>query len=166
MTEELIHQIDEWLTQNRPDYYALLQPGASSELLDTFEGQFKLKLPTAFRLLYQWRDGQSQDSFDPLLFNLTFMPLKTVFEHKQMLDGMIGTEFNDPDWWRRDWVPILENGGGDYMCLDLGGFQTGKAGQLLWHDHEDAEREIVHPDIDDFLNDLIQRMKTGTLELD
>lgn len=165
MTTELIEQVEKWLRENRPDYYASLQPGASSEALGRFERTFDLKLTDSFRMLYQWRDGQDKDSFDPLLFNLTFMPLKLVIEHKQILDGMIGTEFDDPDWWNRDWIPFLENGGGDFLCLDVGGFQTGNAGQILWHDHEDAEREIIHSDIDAFLSDLLQRMTTGNLEL-
>ena len=165
MTEELIRQIDKWLNENRPDYYANLRLGASSETLEGIERQLDIQFTASFRTLYQWGDGQLKDSFDPLLLNLTFMPLEVIVEHKQILDGMIETEFDDPDWWHRDWVPFLENGGGDFLCLDLGGFQTGNAGQILWHDHEDAEREIIHSDINDFLNDLLQRMATDTLEL-
>jgi cell wall assembly regulator SMI1 len=100
-----------------------------------------------------------------LLLNLTFMPLEAVIESKDMLDGMIGTEFLEPDWWRRDWVPFLENGGGDLLCLDAGGFETGNVGQVLWFDHGDADREIIHASIDDFCIDLLNRMSTGMLEL-
>lgn len=165
MTTDLIDRIDQWLRENRPPYYSTLRPGASAEALDAAERQLGVTFPQSLRALYRWRDGQRRDSFDPLLLNLTFMPLEAVIENKLMLDGMIGTEFTEPDWWRRDWVPFLENGGGDLLCVDLGGFGTGNAGQVLWFDHETAEREIIHQSIDDFCADLLHRMSTGSLEL-
>jgi cell wall assembly regulator SMI1 len=46
--ETLIERVDRWLKANRPDYYALLQPGAAHAALDAFEMRVSLRLPAAF----------------------------------------------------------------------------------------------------------------------
>jgi len=47
MAEALIGRLDRWLAANRPDYYSLLQPGATDADLDVFEAQFTLVLQAA-----------------------------------------------------------------------------------------------------------------------
>ena len=70
-------------------------------------------------MLYQWRNGQRLDCFASLEYNRMFMPLEDAASTKRLLDGMIGKDFERPNWWRKEWVPFLSNGGGDYLCLDL-----------------------------------------------
>src|SRR5437879_6492766 len=94
MVEELIGRMDRWLAANRPDYYALLQPGATDAELDVFEARFSLKLPAAFRELYRWRSGQDPMSSAPLQGNRSFCTLEEVASTKDMLDGMIGYDFD------------------------------------------------------------------------
>jgi cell wall assembly regulator SMI1 len=49
MVEPLLGRLERWLAANRPDYYALLRPGATDAELDAFEARFALELPAAFR---------------------------------------------------------------------------------------------------------------------
>jgi len=115
----LLEDLDALLARSRPAYYAALQPGATAARLDEFEKRFSLQLPPAFRALYQWRNGQDPSCSGNLYRNRMFTPLEHVAETKDMLDGMIGADFEDERWWRRGWVPFLANGGGDHLCLDL-----------------------------------------------
>ena len=103
----LIGRMDRWLASNRPDYSALLQPGATDAKLAAFEARLSLSLPEPFRQLYRWRNGQDPGSSDPLQFNRTFSTLEEVASTKQELDSMIGSDFEDPRYWRRGWVPFL-----------------------------------------------------------
>ncbi len=133
---ELIDRLDNFLARFRPDYYGQLQPGISEQVLDALQVSLRAELPPAFRLLYEWRNGQHPNCSAILVDNWMFNPLEEVRSIKEMLDGMIGTDFEDPGWWSRGWVPFLSNGGGDHLCLDMAAEFGGKPGQLLpfWHD--------------------------------
>jgi uncharacterized protein (TIGR02996 family) len=161
----LLARMDRWLAANRPDYYACLQPGVSARALNEFEERFGLTLPRSFRGLYRWRNGQPRDCFESLQDNRMFSSLEDIAETKEMLDGMIGNDFEDPEWWRRSWVPFLANGGGDHLCLDLAAEDGGEPGQLIafWHDWED--RSVKYESLDDWLHALVESMEDGTSEL-
>ncbi len=78
-----------------------LQRGVSDANLNEFEVRFGLKLPVALRELYRWRNGQEDGCYDSLQLNRMFTPLEDVADFKDMLDGMIGTDFKHEGWWRR-----------------------------------------------------------------
>jgi cell wall assembly regulator SMI1 len=165
MASELITRLDRWLAANRPDYYARLQPGATEETLAAFEGRFALELPQTFRDLYQWRNGQEAACFASFQDNRMFSSLEEIVETKDMLDGMIGYDFEDARWWRRGWVPFLSNRGGDHLCLDLVAEDGGQPGQLVAFWHDEADRAVEYASIDRWLEALVRSMENGTLEL-
>ena len=148
---------------NRPDYYAQLCPGATAEELDRFEGKFELKLPGDFRKLYQWRNGRN--GLASLQYNRMFATLHDISSSKETLDGMIGSDFDDPKWWRRGWIPFLPNVGGDHVCLDLTAEDGGTPGQLRIFYHDTEIRKIAHPSLEAWLEDLVQSMETGSLKV-
>lgn len=165
MAVDLIDRMDVWLRSNRAEYYARLRPGATAESLSAFEQRFAIELPPAFRALYMWRDGQDSNEFASLQDNRMFSSLKDIADTKEMLDGMIGFDFDDPRWWRRGWVPFLSNGGGDHLCLDLAADDGGQPGQVIafWHDWED--RSVEYSSFREWLAGLVESMENGTLEL-
>jgi cell wall assembly regulator SMI1 len=165
MVSDLIARMDRWLAANRLGFYAQLQAGVLEPALHDFQKRFGIELPESFRLLYAWRNGQSSDCFESFQQNQMFLSLENVAHSKEILDGMIGYDFEDPRWWRIGWIPFLANGGGDYLCLDLDVEAGAKAGRLIafWHDWED--RSVKYASIDDWLCVLVQSMEGGTLEL-
>jgi cell wall assembly regulator SMI1 len=160
-----ITRIDQWLAAHRPDYYAQLQPGVGDAALDAFESRFTLRLPAAFRELYRWRNGQRPDCSASLQGNRMFVPLDEAAETKEMLDGMIGYDFEDPRYWRRGWVPFLHNGGGSYLCLDLAAEDGGSPEQLIGFWKADEDRPVEYPSVEAWLNELADSMERGTLEI-
>jgi cell wall assembly regulator SMI1 len=165
MVEQLIARMDRWLAANRPDYYALLQPGVSDADLDAFESRFAMKLPVAFRQLYRWRNGQDPMSYDAIQDNRSFCTLDDVAETKAMLDDMIGSDFEDPRYWRRGWIPFLHNGGGSYLCLDLAAEDGGEIGQLIAFWKQDQDRPVEFASMEAWLRALVTSMEDGTLDL-
>lgn len=165
MVEALIGRMDRWLAANRPGYYVLLQPGATDAELDAVEARFSLTLPAAFRQLYRWRNGQDPMSSAPLQGNRSFCTLEEIADTKGMLDGMIGSDFDDPRYWRRGWVPFLHNGGGSYLCLDLAAEDGGHPGQLVAFWKRDRDRPVEYPNVEAWLADLVASMEDGSLEL-
>jgi cell wall assembly regulator SMI1 len=165
MVTNFIAKMDRWLATRRADYYAILQPGVTDRVLDSFESRFKVKLSQSFRLLYKWRNGQASDCYDRLQECYMFSGLERIAEVKEMLDGMIGHDFEEPEWWRKSWVPFLDNANGDHLCLDLAAEDGGEPGQLIafWHDWED--RSVKYASIEAWLAELVESMETGKLEL-
>ena len=161
----LIERMDAWLSANRADYRALLQPGVDDAALDGFEAKFSLTLPAAFRALYRWRNGQPDSSFDSLQDNRMFSALEDIADTKEMLDDMIGTDFEDPATWRRGWVPFLSNGGGSYLCVDVDAEGGGQPGQLIAFWKADDDRPVEHASVDAWLTDLVASMEAGTLDI-
>jgi cell wall assembly regulator SMI1 len=157
-----IDRVDRWLVANRPDYHARLQPGVTDAALDAFEARFTLRLPEAFRAFYKWRNGQEQACSASLQGNWMFSSLEEVAQTKSLLDAMIGSDFEDPHWWRRAWVPFLANGGGDHLCLDLSAEGGGMPGQLLvfWHDW--GNRAVKFPSFEVWQQQLADVLEAGT----
>jgi cell wall assembly regulator SMI1 len=90
-----------------------------------------------------------------------FSPLEDVMSTKVMLDGMIATDFEEPSWWSRGWLPFLSNGGGDHLCVDLAAEFGGNPGQLVtfWHDWEN--RSAKFPNMESWLQSLVNSLAEG-----
>jgi cell wall assembly regulator SMI1 len=165
MMDGLIRRADAWLRKNRPDYYAILRPGVDEAALDAYAARFGLKLPVDLRQFYLWRDGQDLDVSKALVHNHMFVPLADSVSLKELLDGMIGFDFEDPNWWRRGWVPFTESYGGDSYCVDLDAEAGGTAGRVVDFRHDDAERPVLAPSFADWFRELVATMEAGRLEL-
>lgn len=162
---DAITRVDRWLATHRPDYYAHLRPGVSDAALDAFESRFSLRLPTGFRALYCWRNGQMPGYNEPLQHNRVFYSLEEITERKDTLDGMIGYDFEDPRYWRRGWVPFLHNGGGSHLCVDVAAVDGGVRGQLIAFWKTDGDRPVEAPSVKAWLTALADSMEGGALNL-
>jgi cell wall assembly regulator SMI1 len=162
----LIQRADAWLKANRPDYYAILRPGADDAALDAYQARFGLVLPMEFRQLYRWRDGQDTNVLgEALVYNHTFIPLCDSASSKELLDDMIGADFDDPAWWRRGWVPFTTSFGGDHYCLDLQAEGGGKPGRIIDFWHDEPTRNVLAPSLTEWFRELVVAMEGGRLEL-
>jgi len=164
--QNLILRADAWLKANRPDYYANLRPGVDAAALKAYQERFGLRLPTEFRELYHWRDGQDLGAeARALVHNHMFMPLSESAACKELLDGMIGADFEDPAWWRRGWVPFTLNFPGDHYCVDLEAEDGGRRGQIIDFWHDDPVRNARAASLADWFRGLVLAMEQGRLEL-
>ena len=79
---------------------------------------------------------------------------------------MIGGTFQDPGWRRREWVPFLDNGGGDYVCLDLApaAEDLGPVVRRYWHDM--PGRPVLHLSFETWIGVLAESMERGDYEFD
>jgi len=164
--QNLISRADAWLKANRPDYYAKLRPGVDDEALDAYQARFGLALPMEFRELYRWRDGQDLGAdARALIHNHMFLPLSESATSKELLDGMIGADFDDPAWWRRGWVPFTLSFGGDHYCVDLEAEDGGTRGQIIDFWHDDPTRNVRASSFADWFRELVVTMEQGRLKL-
>lgn len=149
-----LEKLDQYICEKRPDFYQELNPGLSETEIKALEEKYKRQIPGDLKLLYQWKNGQSEEAYDSFMNNSTFTPLETALEEAQEFTGMIGFDFDVENWWNEHWIPVFTNGGGDHICYDAGGIFTGKAGQLVEFWHADNDRNVIAPDLESFLNEL------------
>lgn len=154
--ETLMTQLDQQLQATRPAYYAVLQDGLSDEAILALEQQYQRRLPDDLKLLYKWKNGQSDDSYDAFLNNAMFVPLEQALDTAAENTAMIGSDFDVKNWWHPDWIPLFHNGGGDYICYDTGGLFTGQTGQLIEFWHADDDRNVIAPSLSAQLEQLVQ----------
>jgi cell wall assembly regulator SMI1 len=92
-----------------------------------------------------------------------FIPLEDSASSKELLDGMI--DFDDPNWWRRGWVPFTLSYGGDHYCVDLDAEAGRAAGRVIEFWHDAATRNVLAPSFADWFDHLVSTMEEGRLKL-
>lgn len=153
---ELLKRLEVWLSKNRPAYYAGLLPGLSDMEWDAFVAQLGVQPPDAFRAFYQWRNGNPGDCFYE---NQRWKTAEEVVSTKQMLDRMIGYDF-EPGWWSRDWIPFLHNGGGSHLCVDVtGATDEGVPGQLVAFWKADEDRPVCATSLEAWLESFVTSLE-------
>ena len=145
----LLRRLDELLQRHRPAYYATLNPPATEAGLAAFEAQFQLPLPPELRQWFGWRNGQQ--GFASLCQNDCLHSLDSAADSMRINCELLADGDFVPNWWRPGWVPFLENGGGDHVCVDLEGTFTGQAGQIMEHWHDWEARTVLFPDLTSWL---------------
>ncbi|TGE28560.1 SMI1/KNR4 family protein [Hymenobacter metallicola] len=150
----LLTRLDTLLQQRRPDYYATLKPAAPAAELAAFEAEFGLTLPAELRLWFGWRNGQQ--GFESFVQNNCLQSLDSAAETMRVNRELLEAGDFVPNWWQPGWVPFLENGGGDHVCLDSAGTFTGRAGQVLKHWHDWEARPVLFPDLTAWLAAVVQ----------
>ena len=84
---------------------------------------------------------------------------------KELLDGMIGSDFDWPDWWRRGWIPFLSDGGGGHLCVVAAAEDGGQVGQLVAFWNADEDRPVEYQNLEAWLANLVESMEVGELKL-
>ncbi len=163
----LIQRLDQWLQQNCPEYYAVLQPGVEQDLWLALEQSLGVALPNEFKQIYQWRNGDAircgQYERIGFWFPYNWMPHHSVLNARKTLNGLLDDgEFALESWWNSRWVPFFEFNN-NYLCLDMAGCWTGQIGQVLEFWHEDCDRRILAPSFRQWLEALMVGLEQGRL---
>ncbi len=131
--DELIQRLDSWLKKNRPDFYASLNPGATDKEISHFESELGWKLPEDFVRFYQWKNGDGE-----LIPGWRWLSLKDIEELRNWFSEYTQNKpFEQQQPWHPDFIPFLDNGGGDYYCLDRLGIWNGVSNQIIYHCYDD-----------------------------
>ncbi len=163
--DDLLKRLDTWLSGNRPAYYASLGAGASPADLNAYERQFGLRLPADLRAFWQWKNGTQDDLPGVPILDQMLMTVNDSATTKTMMDGMIGKDFEDPNWWLREWVPFTSKGSGDHYCVDTTRRLAAQPGAIIDFWHDDARRNVVVPSFRAWLAELVSTMEAGKLQI-
>jgi cell wall assembly regulator SMI1 len=135
--------------------------------LTAFERDFGYNLPAGLRALYRWHDGQDPECEAAFQHDKRFMPLEDVRAVKQALGELLDTgEFPETNWWSKAWLPFLDNGQGDHLCVDFEGSFSGTPGQVVLFYHDSECRNIVAPSLEKWLEPFVIGVEQGFWEPD
>jgi cell wall assembly regulator SMI1 len=183
----LWRRIETWLGENAPSVRKSLRPPAKDAAIDKLHARLGLMLPADFAESVRLHDGQKSDA-EHGLFPLSedvlgampsfrLLTLTEIAREWAMMKGLHdGGEFtgrkSDPqrgiraDWWNPGWVPIADDGGGDYFCLDLAPGKGGTAGQVIVFFHDMHDRPLIARSYAAWLDKLAKGFAAGKYALD
>jgi ankyrin repeat protein/cell wall assembly regulator SMI1 len=153
--------------------YSWRPPATKDEIASLAEHVGK-PLPPLLVEIYQRADGQKPAAKKPLCppedsldagWYLT--PISEVIADAKMLTELLDQgEFADSAkevvadsgvqkaWWNRHWLPILGDGGGDYVCIDFNPAKSGNVGQVIGFRHDSGERNLLGVGLEAYLTEL------------
>ena len=169
--------IDEDFVEEEVSGLDLLAPGASEEEIAGFEEYVGRRLPEDFRRSLARHNGtkggsapygQTAEGFDVLL------DIESMRRYLGMLrELLLGGDFEglapDPDgpiepiWWSMGWVPIVGEGTGNHLCIDLEPSAGGTYGQVFDYDHERGPTRVLFPDFRSYLEYWANDLESGAI---
>jgi cell wall assembly regulator SMI1 len=179
--------IEEWLAADAPSIRKSLRPPGDDARVENLQKKLKLPLPPDFIASVRVHDGQKSDAEHGLfpappdelgsVPSYRLLPLTDSGREWAMMRGLHDTgefEGRKPKparglqhvWWSPAWVPIADNGGGDYFCLDLAPGQGGAVGQVILFGHEGTDRRRVAKSLAEWLGKLARGFAAGQYVLD
>lgn len=153
----IIQRLDNNIKQANPKLYATLNAPLSEAEIHALEVEHKLALPPDLKELYRWKNGQNLDNGTvSFLGNETFLSLQEALGNRDFLNEELFAKtpedhFKIKNWWNKDWIPVFENGGGDYTCYDPVGVFSDTKGQMLGYYHDENYRSVMAPSLESFL---------------
>ncbi len=164
---ELITRLDHWLRENRPIFYASLSVGATPDEIKELEQCIGAPLPPLYSEMLKWRNGQTEEATSALHDMYTYMSTTDVIATVEtMRDLRENDESFDDATWNIKWIPFLDNGSGDNICIDFYGSFGGKSGQVIEYIHDDYPRPILYPSIEVWLKTLVEALEADLYKED
>ncbi len=179
------NRISSWLQSNAPEALEPLQAAASADQIGELENAIGLSLPADVREFYETVNGNdpnqawngifpSCDDYDQMAFGpLSVEQIQRESEIQRELLESGDFEGCEPEEcapgvrsepWNTGWIPFAGNGGGDLYCIDLSPADGGTPGQVISHNHESFDHQILAPSFASYLEQLADQLDKGELE--
>jgi cell wall assembly regulator SMI1 len=163
--QDVIDRLEAWHRAHRPELLDELAPPVSDDALREVSLRVGAELPSALVALWKWHDGTKPDCWSGFQFNRQLMSAEAALETMNVMDELLDAgEFDAPWWWHPRWLPFLDNGGGDHVCIDFEGCFGGVPGQVLEFWHDDDDRTIIYPNIAAWLTCFVEALEADIFE--
>lgn len=174
-TRRLYGSLERWLKEYSPRTYSELQNPVSPDDLGALETALGRRLPDDLRAALQTHDGQ------PCLDGYSLIPAERILERYQ--DGMRRVEQASPIpgggtcrpvVWSKGWIPFAEDGGLNFLCIDLDPGPEGTTGQVIHWVRRSLSADTARPSLyadawksfDDWLGSIVEACLAGEVDID
>ena len=179
--------IEGWLAKHAPVVRKSLRPPADDAKVQKLQKKIGFTLPEDFVASVLIHDGQKAETEHGLFpapggditepsYNL--FPLVGIATEWAMMKELLDTgNFEGARLpkaargiqnvhWSEGWIPIADNGGGDYFCLDLAPAKGGVVGQVILFGHEGTDQRRVARSFGEWMGKLAGRFHAGKIAFD
>lgn len=147
-------KIDEALQKHRLEVYRLLNQGAvetdfAKLSKEVFDGK---PIPPEIETWFRWHNGQGGYSSLSPENNRTLLSVEQLIESWKFC---CDPEAMGP--WNKTWIPLLENGAGDYLVFESS--KDERYGSLIGYWHDDRERKQEFTSIIEWADRLVKEIR-------
>ena len=137
-----------------------LQPGLSSHEIEAQLAAHRLPAYPDLVSLYEWRNG-TDTSTGLVLDELQLVP---GFYLLSLNDALVDYDaFIKSQRWNASWLPVLANGGGDFLVVDL---SKGRAAAIRHFRIEQSEHPIEYNSLRDMIATFAAAYERGVFHVD
>jgi cell wall assembly regulator SMI1 len=148
---ELLERSDRWLSKHRKRYFKGLRPGASAAECAALEKALGRPLPDELRTWLNWHNGQDPDLIGAFVDSFALMSSEDIARAAREL------QTDKEEGWQPEWIPFLDDGQGDYLCLDPG--PKGTPVREFWRGGEEAP--IAAPSLTAWVERFVTDLEAG-----
>jgi cell wall assembly regulator SMI1 len=149
--QAMLRRLDKWLATHRPRFHKNLKPGAIVSELASLQKSLGKTVPQPLLDWLTWHNGQGDDFVGYFEDHWLMMSADQIAAAKIELDDT-GADHG----WNRDWLPFLDDDGGNFVCLDL--TRQPPTVMTFWMD---AAQEKLAASLEAWLSDLVGAMEAG-----
>lgn len=163
-------RIEWWLEAQEEGLSARLASGAREEDLEAAEQRMGVRLPEDVRESYRRHDGEREHL--GLFGGWGWMSLREVVKEWAFERYAPPSPRNrsrgpvKPLEWSPRWIPLIADGAGDFLCVDLDPPEDGTPGQVISYYHDDPERIRMTRSFTSWLSRFADRLVKGEYAYD
>lgn len=161
--KHIINRLDQWIRENRAEYYRDLNPGLSDSEIKDWEDKFGFEFPEDFKTLYQWRNGQRDQRGENREYFVSyhfFNDIEMVYGQWEFGNDEL-VDFNEDGIiaWGKSWLRFLCALNDDGYCLDVDG-NLGEPGNIIYFIH-DGDNDVVYPNLKTMMEIIVNQFELG-----
>jgi cell wall assembly regulator SMI1 len=172
--KEILSRVEIWFKTHLPEVLDNLNPGATDSEIDDFEHQIQIELPSSFKELYKWHNGQNHETYPGLFYGLEFLSLKEISRHWQIWAELFDEGINKDIigesavpgkvqlmYTNKKWIPFAYDWGGNHLGIDLDPGKKGKFGQVINFGRDEDSKYVFADNLPKFLEWFITQLESG-----
>lgn len=177
----VLARLDRWyaahLLAGQPYHF---NPPASDARIDAVEQLVGFSLPSSYRQLYRWHDGEDDDRWGHF-YGLPLLPLERVASEwrgwNEVIKGFGGDRYKipgasfpagavDPAYANPRWIPLTGDGSGNSIGLDFDPWPGGRVGQVILYGRDEDVKLVIADSLGRFLQWIAGLLESGNVRLD
>ena len=176
----VLKRLESWYDDHLDPALYQFNPPASDAALDALEQTVGIALPRAYRQLYSWHDGETDDCHGHI-YGLPIIPLEWVEAEwkawRQVEADFGGDRYKipggswpegavDPAYLNEKWLPLTIDGSGNSIGLDFDPWPNGTVGQVILFGRDEDVKAVLAPSLGRFLEWIADLLESGNFRFD
>ncbi|MBN3923028.1 SMI1/KNR4 family protein [Nostoc sp. NMS4] len=172
--KEILTRIETWFKKHLPEMLDTLNTAATDEEILELENQIQIELPSSFKELYKWHNGQVSRAYPGIFYGLEFLSLSEIYRNWQVWAELVDEGINKhilgqsytpkkvkEIYASKKWIPFAFDWGGNHLGIDLDPHNQGTVGQVINFGRDEDIKFVFADDLGTFLNWFITQLESG-----